>query len=144
MTLQFGLTLVVTSAILQGAVASPLDIGSLYDPSQQPRHYSHYRVTIVLRYPPSLPFSADVSDEADLARKTSLIFEALQRFAEHAQWRRGEQRREPVAQRRSHTKHSLRVSAVDLQLAVRTTDATLCFAPCHWLLQSTFYFIFFI
>lgn len=33
-------------------------------------------------------------------------------------------------QRRSHTKHSLRVSAVDLQLAVRTTDATLfCFVP---------------
>lgn len=55
MTLQFGLTPVITSPILQGAAASPLDIGGLCDPPQpQPRHYSHYRVTIVLRTPPPL------------------------------------------------------------------------------------------
>lgn len=43
---------------------------------------------------------------------------------------RGEQRRKPVVQRRSHTRHSLRVSAVDLQLAVRTTDAAPCRRAC--------------
>lgn len=34
---------------------------------------------------PPLPFSLDVFGEADLARKTSLIFEALQGFCAHAQ-----------------------------------------------------------
>lgn len=131
MTRQFGLTPVFTSTILQGVVTSPLDISSIYDPPQHPRDDSNGRVTVVLHDLPSLPFSADVFGEADLARKTSLIFEALQRFTEHAQLCGAEQRRKPVVQRRSHTKHSLRVSAVDLQLAVRTTDATLYFARCH-------------
>lgn len=36
-------------------------------------------------YRPSLPFSLDVFREADLVRKTSLIFEALQGFYAHAQ-----------------------------------------------------------
>lgn len=71
--------------ILQGVVAPPRDISSLYDPSQHPRHNSHYKFTIALHYLPSFPFSADVLGEADLARKTSLIFEALLRFMEHAQ-----------------------------------------------------------
>lgn len=63
--------------------------------------------------------------EADLARKTSLIFEALQGFSEHAQCAPLAELQSGAAQRSSHTEHSLRVRAVDLQLAVRTTDATL-------------------
>lgn len=75
----------------------------------------------------SFPLSSlDVFGEADLVRKTSVIFEALQRFGEHAQCA-SEQRSQAAVQRAggSHTDRSLRVSAVDLQLAVRTTDASL-------------------
>lgn len=73
------------------------------------------------------PFSTlDVFGEADLVRKASVIFEALQRFAEHAQCA-AEPRSQAAVQREggSHSEPSLRVSAVDLQLAVRTTDASL-------------------
>lgn len=72
------------------------------------------------------PFPLDVFGEADLVRKTSVIFEALQRFGEHAQCA-SEQRSQAAVQRAgrgSHTDRSLRVRAVDLQLAVRTTDAS--------------------
>lgn len=65
-------------------------ISCLYAPSQHPRHYSHYKLTISPPLPSLLSHSprTDVLGEADLARKTSLIFEALQRFTAHAQWRR--------------------------------------------------------
>lgn len=66
----------------------------------------------------------DVFGEADLVRKASVIFEALQRFAEHAQCA-AEPSRGAAGGGGSHSEPSLRVSAVDLQLAVRTTDASL-------------------
>lgn len=60
-------------------------------------------------------------------KKNSLIFESLQGFGEHAQCAplSAPKATRPPVQRRSHTEHRLRVSAVDLQLAVRTEE--------HWL-----------